>query len=441
MRPLLHLALLLMMMLVAADSAWGVERFPPPDFTDHELPDTQIVPPRPVWREYLDLGALAVGIAAASYFALVSRWRRGLFGLAIIALLWFGFWRQGCVCSIGATQNVTLAMFDQAYQIPLVVVGFFVLPLAFTLFFGRTFCAAICPLGAIQEAVVLRPVRVPNWLEHGLSLVPWIYLGAAAIFAATGTAFLICRYDPFVGFFRLSAPANMLIFGGALLLIGAFVGRPYCRFLCPYGALLGVCSAVSRWHAKIPPDECIQCRLCEDACPYNAILAPTVPQTPDQRARARRRLAALLLLAPALVAGCAFLGSQLGGPFSRLDPQVRLAERLRQEDTGQVEGTIDETDAFRNTAQPASELYAEAADRRARFGTLGAWLGGWIGLVVGVKLIHVSIRRQRTDYQPDRSRCVSCGRCFWYCPGEQARQGWIEDASAYAPAQVSESRG
>jgi polyferredoxin len=253
--------------------------------------------------------------------------------------------------------------------------------------------------------------------------------------AATGTAFLICRYDPFVGFFRLSAPENMLIFGGALLVIGAFVGRPYCRFLCPYGALLGLCSRVSRWHAKIPPEECIQCRLCEDACPYNAIQEPTVAQTPQERARGRRRLVGLLVLAPVLIAGGAVLGGWLQGPLSRLDPQVRLAERLRLEETDQVEGTTDETDAFRNTGRPASELYQEAATSRAQFGTLGTWLGAWVGLVVGVKLIHLSIRRRRDDYRPDPSRCVSCGRCYWYCPGEQARQGWIEDASAYAPAE------
>ena len=61
-----------------------------------------------------------------------------------------------------------------------------------------------------------------------------------------------------------------------------------------------------------------------------------------------------------------------------------------------------------------------------RAGPGGGWFGAWVGLVVGVKLIHLSVRRRRTDYQPDRTACVSCGRCFWYCPGEQARRGWIE---------------
>ena len=56
----------------------------------------------------------------------------------------------------------------------------------------------------------------------------------------------------------------------------------------------------------------------------------------------------------------------------------------------------------------------------ATFRVAGAWFGAWVGLVIGVKLIHLSIRRRRTDYMPDRAGCVSCGRCFWYCPGEQA---------------------
>jgi polyferredoxin len=52
--------------------------------------------------------------------------------------------------------------------VPLVVLAFFALPLAFTLFFGRTFCGAVCPIWAIQDVVLLRPVRVPGWLAGPL---------------------------------------------------------------------------------------------------------------------------------------------------------------------------------------------------------------------------------------------------------------------------------
>ena len=88
-----------------------------------------------------------------------------------------------------------------------------------------------------------------------------------------------------MAFFRLGGNANMLIFGSCVLLIGVFVGRPYCRYLCPYGAVLALLSRVSKWHLRIVPGDCIQCRLCEDACPYGAIQPPTVPQSPEQRRR------------------------------------------------------------------------------------------------------------------------------------------------------------
>jgi len=402
---------------------------PTPEFSEHDIPVAMPPDPdSPVW-EWTNVVVLLAALALASYFALVNRSRRALFVLAAASLIWFGFVRDGCVCSIGATQNVVLALFDPTYAIPATVVALFVLPLIFTLFFGRTFCAAVCPLGAAQELVAVRPIRVPSWIDHTLGLVPYIYLGAAMIYAAFGTAFLVCRYDPFIAMFRLSGDVNMLVFGACMLVLGLFIGRPYCRYLCPYGAVLAVLSKVSKWHAKIAPEECIQCRLCEESCPYGAIREPTKPLPSDTRPVARRRLATTLIAAPILMALGAVLGASLAVPLSRLDPDVRLAERIRLEDTGKVEGTTDASEAFRNTGQPAVELYELSLERRKEFGTLGLWLGAWVGLVIGVKLVVLSVRRKRTDYVPDRTRCVSCGRCYWYCPGEQVRLGLISDVS------------
>jgi NosR/NirI family transcriptional regulator, nitrous oxide reductase regulator len=412
---------LLSLLVVAATAA---ERFPPPDFTDHPLPTITTPQPRAELLEYVDLAALAAGLALASYFAIVKRSRRGLFVLTIVSLAWLGFVRDGCICPIGAIQNVALALFDSRYAIPWTVAVVFALPLLFTLFFGRTFCAAVCPLGAVQELAALRPVNVPAWLDQALGLLAYVYLGAGVIFTVTG-AFVICRYDPFVGFFRMNASSNMLILGGCFLLVGVFIGRPYCRYLCPYGAILGVLSKASKWHAKIPPADCIQCRLCEDACPYGAIREPTVAQTAVQRRGGRRVLAALLLACPVLIVAGFWLGQKLETPIARLNPVVRQAERVRLEQTGIAEGTTDASDAFRNTGRPAAELYAQAAVIRGQSRWAGGWFGAWMGLVVGVKMIYLSIRRRRTDYQPDRAACVSCGRCFWYCPCEQARQGLL----------------
>jgi len=400
----------------------GMERFPPPDFVEsgHELPITATPAPESAAVGYFDALVLAGALAAATYLALARRSRRLIFALTICSLAYFGFWRAGCVCAIGSLQNVTLAAFDASYAAPPVVMAFFFLPLVSTLFFGRTFCAAVCPLGAIQDAVVLRPVRIPAWVEHSLGLVPWVYLAAAVLAAATGSAFLICRYDPFVAFFRASGSLAMLSLGATFLVAGVFVARPYCRFLCPYGALLRVCSSASKWHVRIAPEECIECRLCEDSCPFGAILAPNKEQSAGSRKEGVRRLALLLGVLPALVAAGALVGGPAGAALSRVDAEVRLAERVGQEKAGAVAGTTDASDAFRRTCRAEGDLFASALSMRCRFSAGGRFLGAFVGLVVWLKLVSLSVRRTRTGYEPDRAKCLSCGRCFDRCPQQRA---------------------
>ena len=432
------LAVVAVSLALGAGTALAQELLSRPEIPGYQTPTTQYPSPRAQQYEYLHTAALAVALVLATYLALGNRSRKALLVLTAASLAWFGFWRQGCVCPIGAIQNVARGLADPSFALPWTVVVFFALPLVFALLFGRTFCAAVCPLGAVQELAAVRPVKVPAWLDHALGLVPFAYLGVAVVYAATGTAFVICEYDPFVGFFRLSfSSANMLVVGLSFLVVGIFIGRPYCRYLCPYGALLGLCSRVSRWHVRIPPEECINCRLCEDACPYGAIRQPTVPQPPAERLRGRRRLAAMLILLPIVVASGALLGRGLATPLAHLHPRVQLAERMQREtrtqDMGQPMEPVDATTAFRNTGRPVEELYAEALGLRGQFGTFGLWLGAWMGLVIGAKLISLSIRRRRTDYQPDRANCVACGRCFWYCPVEQVRLGLIETLPAVQP--------
>ena len=253
-------------------------RYPPPDFeTPYRMPTMTTPVPAAEQASGRDVLLFALAMVLAAWIALRYRSRRAMAVLAVGCLVYFGFIRQGCICPVGAVQHVALALFDPGFALPLTVALLFALPLAFALLFGRVFCASVCPLGVIQSVVLVRPVKVPDWLARALGVVPFIYLGLAVLYAVTDTGFIICRYDPFVSLFRLSGPTWMLI--AAVLLVGVsmFVGRPYCRFQCPYGALLSV---LSRWSWKkvtITPDECVVCGLCEDACPYGAII-PAAPQ-------------------------------------------------------------------------------------------------------------------------------------------------------------------
>ena len=418
------------LLLLLPTVVFGEERFPPPEFeSDYHAPILQNPLPRAEWLSYLDIAVLAGALALAAYLALKRRSRRGLFALTAFSIAYFGFFRQGCVCPVGSIQNVALAIGQTDYALPLVTAAFFLLPLAAALFVGRAFCAGVCPLGAAQDVVLLKPLKVPAWLEHALSVLPYVYLGAAVLFAATGSGFLICRYDPFIAIFRLSGTPLLLGVTAGMLALGTVVGRPYCRFLCPYGVLLRWLAPFARWRVSIAPKECVQCHLCKDACPFGAIRTPTPAENPGGRREGKGRLALYLLLLPVLLAAGGALGYFGGAVLSGQHTTVRVANRVWQEEHGKVQGTTLESDAFHRHGTPLDELLQDAAAIRRQFNFGGLLLGGWIGLVVGLKLVFLSIRRRRTDYEADPAACLACGRCYRFCPEEGA------------PAQVLEKIG
>jgi len=349
-------------------AAFGEERFPPPEFeSGYRLPAAAMPQPRAFLLQYLDVAVLIAALGIGLWLVYKNRSRRGITALSIFSLAYFGFYRKGCVCAIGSIQNITLAFFDSHYALPLTVLVFFLAPLLVALFAGRVFCSAVCPQGALQDLVLIKPLRVPAWLEAALGLVPYLFLGAGVILAATGKGFIICQYDPLVPFFRFSGSSLMLALGALFLIVGMFVGRPYCRFLCPYGALLRIVTTAAKWRVRVTPDTCTQCALCQHSCPFGAMREPS--SKPDALPAARKRLTALLLLLPLLIGVGGVIGSN--------------------------------------------------------FGLAGTLFGGWAGLVIGGKLIKLSVRRNRTDFEPDPGACFACARCFETCPSERIRRGLI----------------
>jgi hypothetical protein len=164
----------------------------------------------------------------------------------------------------------------------------------------------------------------------------------------------------------------------------------------------------------------------------------------------------LLILLPILVVLLAWAGSHLAGPFSRMNFTVRLADKVKEAQAGgagrskgaaapsrsekpapeggkDADPTSDELLAFGKTNKSPGELFARAAQIHARFQTGGWWFGAFVGLTIGLKLIALSVRRRRLEYEADRAGCVACARCFEYCPGEKGLDNPEATAKALIP--------
>ena len=417
-RHIAGLALFLGFALVAGAAEM---RFPPPDFqTDYTMPGLEDVSPATHSSNgTMDALILFGALSITTWIVFKARSRRGLFIMSIFSLGYFGFYRTGCICPVGSTQNVMAAVLIPDVGVSIAVLSFFVMPLLFSLFFGRVFCASVCPLGAIQELVAIAPIRISPALDRTLGLGRYLYLGLATLGVATGAGFFICRYDPFVGLYRLGHSYGMLLAGAVILLLGVFVARPYCRFMCPYGVLLGWMSRFSKVHLDIAPKgACVSCRLCENSCPYNAIAMPTPAHLVQDPAIGKRRVRILTLSSPLIIAVGALAGYMMHEPLSRMHPKVALSERIALEDQAKITTPILETTTFRAGNTPTDELNAEALAIREQFKTGGAWLGGFMALMICLKLISLSTVPKREIYTPAKETCFSCGRCYPYCPVE-----------------------
>jgi len=132
----------------------------------------------------------------------------------------------------------------------------------------------------------------------------------------------------------------------------------------------------------------------------------------------KRVLGILLVLLPPLGALAGYSAAPL---LARADYTVRVASRLMWEEAHPDAEPTDETEAFRDTGGGKAALYERAAAIAGKFTLGGALFGAWLGLVIALKMFTMMRVRNQETYEIDHGVCVSCGRCFLYCPRERLR--------------------
>lgn len=148
---------------------------------------------------------------------------------------------------------------------------------------GKSFCSWLCPIGTLSEALWRLGKRLfkknylpPRGLDMALRSLKYILFGlfllavgsmsAAAIESFLGGPYGIIADVKMLNFFRhLSLTAATVL--SLLAVASLFIQNLWCRYLCPYGALLALPALLSPGKIRRNADSCIDCAKCAKACP------------------------------------------------------------------------------------------------------------------------------------------------------------------------------
>jgi ferredoxin len=388
-------------------------RFPAPEFENYKLPAMNLeafVGDSIFWR----VGVLLLFLILSGICFYRFRSRKAMLGIAFTGLIVFGFIFNACPCPVGVFQNVV----DSAVNGLPISVGYlllFAVPLAFALFWGRLFCAGACPLGAVQEIFHWKTLHVPVALDRVLRMIPILILIIFSVAAAAEAIYPLCYIDPYLPLFLLSFAMPFALITFVFLLLGLFISRPFCRYLCPYGVLLRFFAVFTATKPKITNETCINCKLCEQGCPNGAILSPEDDDSTETHIRGTRRLSLLVACLPLALFIGGIIGYTAAPLLATVHPDVRLLRDVRER-----RRTLD-TEAFEASGASISRLETKAL-RARNITTVGMSLGGIVfATCLMAELIAVA-RRRKTEktYEIDSGLCFCCGRCYQTCPLEKS---------------------
>ena len=155
--------------------------------------------------------------------------------------------------------------------------------LIMSLVLKKAFCGWLCPVGTLSEVLwklgrklFRRNFSLPKWLDIPLRGLKYLLLGFFCFFIGSMSAealddFMHAPYAlvadvKMLNFFRYMGVTAAIVIG-VLVVLSFLVQNVWCRYLCPYGALMGVASLLSPMKIRRDTEACIDCAKCAHACP------------------------------------------------------------------------------------------------------------------------------------------------------------------------------
>ena len=190
---------------------------------------------------------------------------------------------------VSLKQLVLTGIYDPIHPAGLTI---FIMALVVSLLFRKGFCGWVCPVGFVSELMNMavgrlaagsggkgRPfiIRFPVWLNYPLLALKYLLLGffvymivwqmdIDSLQSFNRSPYNLTVDGRMLRFFLAPGSLALGIMLG-LLVLSLFFRNFWCRFLCPYGALLGILGLASPLQVKRREENCIDCKKCENSCP------------------------------------------------------------------------------------------------------------------------------------------------------------------------------
>lgn len=181
---------------------------------------------------------------------------------------------------------MNLKFFLITRQLPPIYASAMLLLIAFvfiSLVFKKSFCSWLCPVGTVSEIlwrsghkIFKRKFALPKWLDIPLRSIKYLILAVIFYFLIPMSAqeiayFLMSSYGIIIDvkmldFFRNIGQTTLIVVS-VLTVSSLFIPNVWCRYLCPYGALMGIASLFSPFKIRRDANACIDCNRCAKACP------------------------------------------------------------------------------------------------------------------------------------------------------------------------------